>query len=59
MNKRNTGKEKKKRNINFPYKHRRICIKCGIPYGVDVIDPSSRCPKCINKRDKRAGIVFP
>ena len=58
MGKRNTSKEKQKRNKGFPYKHRRVCIKCGAKYGVDVPDKNEKCPVCVYKKDKHFGIVF-
>lgn len=56
MPKRNTGKEKVKRNKGFPYKYRKICIKCGEKYGMDKLDKNNKCPNCIYKRDKHFGI---
>ena len=44
--KRNTSKEKARSNKNFPYKHRKICTKCGRPYGTDTEGDNGRCPVC-------------
>jgi len=48
MNERNTGKAKLNRNKNFPYKYRKICLKCGRTYGVDhdLPNENNRCPLC-------------
>lgn len=48
--KRNTAKEKMKRNKEFPYKYRRKCLKCGSLYGSDHKRDNRECPKCITKK---------